>query len=113
MTTFGEKLKNLRISAGLTQEELARKCGITKQNISRYENSKREPNIRTAKIIADALNVALEDLVPVEDVLAAQKSKEDAELLVTLFNQLPQAAKESVLVQLRALARHQKDQDNH
>ena len=59
---FGDKLRSLRLSVGLTQEELASRCGMKKQNISRYENSDREPNIRTAKIIADALGVTLEDL---------------------------------------------------
>lgn len=113
MNTFGERLKQFRISAGLTQEELAKKCGITKQNISRYENSKREPNIRTAKMIADALGVMLADLVPEEEVIASEPTDENIDLLVTLFNQLPPAAKESVIVQLRALAQHQKDQGSH
>lgn len=65
-TTFGEVLKRLREEAGLTQEELAKKCSMQKQSISRYETGAREPNIRTAKIIADALGVKLELLIPNE-----------------------------------------------
>ena len=57
--TFGQRLKALRTELSLTQEELAKRCGISKQNISRYENSDREPNIRTAKMLADALGVEL------------------------------------------------------
>ena len=60
--TFGERLKELRLAAGMTQDELAEKTGIKKQSISRYENSEREPNIRTAKRIADALGVTLESM---------------------------------------------------
>ncbi|MBR5342571.1 MAG: helix-turn-helix transcriptional regulator [Oscillospiraceae bacterium] len=60
---FGDKLKQLRLSANMTQEQLAAKCGMKKQNISRYENSDREPNIRTAKKMADALGVSLEELI--------------------------------------------------
>ena len=52
---FGDKLKSFRIAQGLTQEDLARRIGMKKQNISRYENSEREPNIRTAKAIAELL----------------------------------------------------------
>lgn len=59
---FGDKLKSFRIAQGLTQEDLARRLGMKKQNISRYENSEREPNIRTAKAIADALGVTLQEL---------------------------------------------------
>lgn len=60
--TFGDRLKELRISAGLTQDELAAKLNTSKQSISRYENSSREPNIKTAKRIADVLGVSLESL---------------------------------------------------
>lgn len=60
--TLGERLKQLRKDAGLTQEQLAQKAGLKKQNISRYENSHIEPNIRTAKRIADALGVTIEDI---------------------------------------------------
>ena len=35
--TIGEKIKSLRISAGLTQEELATAAGTTKQTIHKYE----------------------------------------------------------------------------
>lgn len=69
--TFGEKLKNLRIRAGLTQDELAKKLNASKQSISRYENSTREPNIKTAKRIADALGVSLESLAINEPVVSS------------------------------------------
>ena len=65
-TTFGETLKRLREEAGFTQAELAKKCGMKKQSISRYETGTREPNIRIAKIIADALGVKIELLAPNE-----------------------------------------------
>lgn len=70
---FGDKLKQLRLSANMTQEQLAAKCGMQKQNISRYENSDREPNIRTAKKMADALGVSLEELI-VESYSAVESS---------------------------------------
>lgn len=59
---FGEKLKSLRTEQNMTQETLANLLGIKKQSISRYENSEREPNIKTAKRLADALGVSLEAL---------------------------------------------------
>ena len=69
--TFGERIKELRKSAGLTQDELARRLNTTKQAISRYENSNREPNIKTAKKIADALNVGIESLTEEKYVVNA------------------------------------------
>lgn len=38
--TLGEKLKIAREAAGLTQEELGKKCGTTKQTIYKYETGK-------------------------------------------------------------------------
>lgn len=63
MVTFGEKLKRYRLQAGLTQEELAARCGMQKQSISRYEKSAREPNIRIASSLAKALGVSLDSLI--------------------------------------------------
>ena len=79
--TFGSRLKELRIAAGLTQDELAIKLNTTKQSISRYENSSREPNIKTAKRIADALGVKLEALVvPSSEPHAPDLVNDDPEL---------------------------------
>ena len=60
--TLASRIKDLRLDAGLTQEQLAEKIGVKKQNISRYESGRVEPNIRTAKKLADALGVSLEDM---------------------------------------------------
>ena len=39
-----EKLKNLRISAGLSQDALAAELGVAKSSISSWENGKRTPD---------------------------------------------------------------------
>ena len=48
-------LKLKRILAGLSQEGLAEKSGVTRQAISGFELGKRTPHPRTLKKIADAL----------------------------------------------------------
>lgn len=55
-------LKNKRKSIGLTQGQFAEKVGISERAYKRYESDKhsndyREPNVRTAIKIADALGV--------------------------------------------------------
>lgn len=59
---FGENLKRIRESLGLTQTELAQQLGTTKQSINRYEKNLREPNIRTVSEFAAALMVPVEEL---------------------------------------------------
>ena len=39
--SFGEKLKDLRIKAGMSQEQLAKELGITRRSIVYYETSER------------------------------------------------------------------------
>lgn len=54
--TFGASLKRLRMERGLSQEELARRLGTSKQAISRYENGARVPKISTVSALAAALD---------------------------------------------------------
>lgn len=61
--TFGAKLKNIRISMGLSQDEFAKKLNTTKQVISRYETEQRTPKITIAQEYADILGVSLHDLI--------------------------------------------------
>lgn len=52
---IGVKLKELRLRAGLTQEELADRCEITKGYISQLENDLTSPSITTLEDILLAL----------------------------------------------------------
>lgn len=48
-----------RKEAGLTQEELSKKTGISQADISRLENGTRNPSLALLNRIAEALNVTL------------------------------------------------------
>lgn len=54
---FNERLKEARINAGLTQEQLAEKLGMGKSTIAGYEKGNREPSMYTIKNIMDILNI--------------------------------------------------------
>lgn len=51
-----DKLIRARTEQGITQKELAKKCGIKQSNISRLENGKGNPTIKFLQKIADALD---------------------------------------------------------
>lgn len=65
---FGERLRELRISQGLSQEVLGQKCGVKKSSINMYERGARQPKIETLEMIADYFNVDLEYLRGTSDV---------------------------------------------
>src|SRR4029453_14021779 len=55
---FGNRLREARLSAGLSQSELEEISGIPKARLSRYENGHVEPSIQTLNRLARALNVS-------------------------------------------------------
>jgi len=55
MVSFAENLYLWRISRGLSQEELAKKAGIPRPNLSAMESGKREPSLATLRVIAASL----------------------------------------------------------
>lgn len=56
-------LKIRRENAGLTQAQLAEKCGIAAPNISLMERGKRSIGIKSAKILSEALGCDPGDFV--------------------------------------------------
>jgi transcriptional regulator with XRE-family HTH domain len=55
---FGNRLREARLGAGLSQSELEDLSGIPKARLSRYENGHVEPSIQTLNRLARALNVS-------------------------------------------------------
>lgn len=57
--TTGEKIKEARKRANMTQKELGDKLGVSPVMISQYESDKRKPKIETLERVATALNVPI------------------------------------------------------
>ncbi len=71
--TIGEKIKQLRISRGMTQEDLAAKTDLSVRTIQRIENDEVDPRLYTLNLIANALEVDLEALNEKKEEMAQQK----------------------------------------
>lgn len=54
---LGQKIKNLRVEAGLTQEKLAEKAGISLDYMGKIEVSINRPGLKTILKLARALDV--------------------------------------------------------
>jgi transcriptional regulator with XRE-family HTH domain len=57
ITAFGVILRELRVSAGFSQEELALECGLDRTYISLLERGLRQPTLSTLFKLAQALNL--------------------------------------------------------
>lgn len=60
---MGERIRALRVNLGLSQMELARKCGTSQQHISFIENNERLPSLRILRKIAEIFHVTVDDLI--------------------------------------------------
>ncbi|HEX7102287.1 MAG TPA: tetratricopeptide repeat protein [Nitrolancea sp.] len=62
LATFGGLLKRFRVAAGLTQEGLAERAGLSARGISDLERGRRSnPYFETVRLLADALELEDED----------------------------------------------------
>lgn len=55
--SFYDRLKESRLNAGYTQEQLAQKLDIAKSTLSGYESGNRDPSMYTISKIMEILNV--------------------------------------------------------
>lgn len=56
------RIKELRARYNLTQEDLARKCGVRRETIVFLEKGKYNPSLQLAHDIAKALKTTIDDL---------------------------------------------------
>lgn len=75
--TLGEKIRYLRLSGNLTQEELADRCELSKGFISQMERDMTSPSIATLTDILSALGSSLPDFFQKEEVATIVFSEED------------------------------------
>lgn len=75
---FSDRLKEIRLNLGYSQQELADLLGTSKQVISRYENGIRSPKISVAAKYAKILNLDLNYLLGEESQEKNQEAAAEA-----------------------------------
>lgn len=73
MSTFGERLKELRKSKNLTQEKLAEQLSVNRDALAKWETDRAFPDVNIIKELADLFEVTTDYLLGrKEDSLAAR-----------------------------------------
>ncbi|MCQ2302717.1 MAG: helix-turn-helix transcriptional regulator [Bacteroidales bacterium] len=65
---FGRKVAKLRKLQGISQEELAERCGIHRTYIGAIERGEKSPTLNTIEKIANGLNVEIIELWEVKQI---------------------------------------------
>ena len=83
MIDISSKLKELRISQGLSQEKLAEQLMVSRQAVSKWENGEALPDMENMVALAKLYNISLDELVGLETKSENEKAEfENAETIV-------------------------------
>lgn len=66
LTAFGANLRDARINAKISQEELAAQAGLDRTYISLLERGKRNPSLVCIGKLAEALQIPMSDIFDAE-----------------------------------------------
>lgn len=75
--TFGQKLKDARKKAGLTQEQLAEKLAVSRQAVTKWESDKGLPDVENWKTLSKVLNVSIDYLLDNGEQLDLSVTREE------------------------------------
>lgn len=78
-TTLGRRIMTLRKAAGMTQEQLAEKLGVSPQAVSKWENDVSCPDISSIPLIASIFGVSTDELLGIKQTIPPAKTESIAE----------------------------------
>lgn len=105
-TAVGELIKNARIDAGLTQEELSWNAYIPQSTLSKMENGKAEPSASEIVYLSNALSKPLTYFFPSQIVRHLKIEEVEDELLnelLILGRKLDDNELRKIIAQVRAV----------
>ena len=96
MSDFAKNLKRFRKQKGYSQQKLAKALDYGCTAIANYESGRNEPSLDTLVILADTLDVSVDELLGV-------KLKSEEKRLLIFFKKLNNEKKKMILDLLNAL----------
>ena len=109
---MSNRIRELRLTAGITQTELARLIGVNQSAVGKYERAELEPNIELLKKLSNIFECSIDYLVGYTDdfgniTIKSEKSDElspDSKELLNIFNALDPLHRVQVLEYARYFA---------
>lgn len=84
---IGSVIKKYRKDAGLTQEEMANRLGVTTPAVNKWENSNSKPDIEMLAPIARLLNISLDTLLSFREKLSDAEIEEIIRKMDKMFSE--------------------------
>lgn len=102
---FGLRLRALRTSAGLTQQQLATRARMDYKYLGSLERGERNPTLFNIGRVANALGVSPAELVSRKAIKAASPERIDAATLSNLLSGQSQATRTKIIKLVKAALR--------
>ena len=71
--TIGEKITHLRIVSGISQDELAKQLGVSRQSLSKWENDETQPQLDNVKQLCELFKISADELI--DDKIVIHRGK--------------------------------------
>jgi len=104
MDKFARKLRERADELGVSNAELARRCGLGERQYAYYISGQREPNLRTLVKIARVLNTSSDHLLGLTDSQPQTKRARLLDRLTVAAASLTDEELRTIVTQIEALA---------
>lgn len=102
---FANAVLRRRKELGLTQEELAKRVGTTKQMVSKYELGQRSPKVVMANAFAEALETTLDELLETEKAETNQVQDPEISIVSGMMETMTKEQKQQVIDLVKILVK--------
>ena len=102
---YGQRIREVRKSLGLTQEQFAKKSGISLTSLRRYEADERQPNIAILEDMAAHVGMTIQEFLwkDFQYTVSTPYSQALNRLLQTAFDQLNDEGQQKALERVEEL----------
>lgn len=100
---FGEKLKELRTSAGMTQVRLAKEIGVSQGTVYFWEKGINEPTAVYIAAVAEFFGVSADELLGITPPRQGTVRSEEEVKVMQVYRALPSAKRRTAVALLEAL----------
>ena len=105
---IGQRIKTMRLSRRMTQEDLARAIDQSQSSITMYETGRREPDFETLEALADVFNVPIASFIDggIASPETTKPAEDELRILIPGLSKLPperiERAKNAFLAMFKA-----------
>lgn len=101
---YADRIRTLRLNAGLSQQALGAQLGVSSVAVSKWERAESQPDIRTLTRMADIFATTIDDLC--DHTPPEPEEEPNISMMARAFRQLTPEEQEKYLAVGRALFAH-------